>query len=111
MKSRYYLNEIASIFIYENVNELQVKLLILLLKAVFLKPLLVQFNMNIPKRINYLFIVIGGIVAFYAQAQEKQNTFVLIGGVAMLMLGIYGISKNIPSKFDKDETDENDLDA
>ncbi|WP_231632506.1 hypothetical protein [Mangrovimonas sp. TPBH4] len=67
--------------------------------------------MNIPKRIYYIFIVIGGIVAFYAQAQEQQNTFVLIGGVALLMLGVYGISKNIPSKFDKDDMDENDLDA
>ena len=67
--------------------------------------------MNIPKRINYLFIVIGGIVAFYAQAQEQQNTLVLIAGVTLLMLGIYGISKNIPSKFNKDHTEENDQDT
>ncbi|WMI67431.1 hypothetical protein [Mangrovimonas sp. YM274] len=67
--------------------------------------------MNISRPINYLFIIVGGIVAFYAQAQEQQNVYVLIGGICLLMIGVYGISKNIPSKFENDTKDEKDLDA
>lgn len=47
--------------------------------------------------------MVGGIVAFYAQAQEEQNTYILIGGVVLLVFGIYRTSRNIPSKYDKED--------
>jgi hypothetical protein len=59
--------------------------------------------MNISRTINLVCIIVGGAVAIYAQAEEKQNTYILIGGIALLMFGIYRTSRNIPSKFDKQE--------
>lgn len=59
--------------------------------------------MNISRLINFICIVVGGIVALYAQAEEQQNTYLLIGGIVFLMFGIYRTSRNIPSKFDKQE--------
>ena len=62
--------------------------------------------MNISRLISYLCIIAGGIIAIYAQAEAKQNTYLLMGGIVLLMLGIYRISRNIPSKYDTqdDET-------
>ncbi|ARV10707.1 hypothetical protein BTO05_03540 [Winogradskyella sp. PC-19] len=52
---------------------------------------------------NIICIVIGGIIAIYAQAEEKQNVYLLVGGIVLLMFGIYRISRNVPSKFDNQE--------
>lgn len=59
--------------------------------------------MNISRIINFVCIVAGGVVALYAQAQEQQNTYLLMGGIVLLMFGIYRTSRNIPSKYDKQE--------
>ncbi|SDI50723.1 hypothetical protein [Winogradskyella thalassocola] len=59
--------------------------------------------MNISRLINFICIVVGGAVAFYAQAQQEQNTYILMGGIVLLVFGIYRTSRNIPSKFDKEE--------
>lgn len=59
--------------------------------------------MNISRLINLIFIIGGGIIAIYAQAGEKQNTYLLIAGIVCLMLGIYRTSRNIPSKFENQE--------
>ena len=59
--------------------------------------------MNISRIINFVCIVIGGIIAIYAQAGAEQNSYVLIGGIVLLMFGIYRTSRNIPSKYDKQE--------
>jgi len=59
--------------------------------------------MNISRRVNLICIVVGGSIAIYAQAQEQQNTYILIGGIVVLVFGIYRTSRNIPSKFDKEE--------
>ena len=59
-----------------------------------------------PRKLSYFLILIGGIIAIYANATEQQNQYILIGGIAILMLGIYSVSRNIPSKNDSD--DEND---
>lgn len=56
---------------------------------------------------NYLLILLGAIVAVYAKAEEEQNQFILIGGIVVLMIGVYRISKTIPSRKDKVD-DEND---
>lgn len=59
--------------------------------------------MNISRIINFICIVFGGLIAFYVQAEQEQNTFILMGGIVLLMFGIYRTSRNIPSKHDKDE--------
>lgn len=66
------------------------------------------------KSINYILIVLGAVVAMYANSEEKQNQYILIGGIVILMIGIYRISRNIPSKHQENEDvnikkDENDL--
>ncbi|MEH6537496.1 MAG: hypothetical protein V7719_13950 [Psychroserpens sp.] len=61
------------------------------------------------RKISYILILIGGIIAIYAQAREDQNQYILITGIVILMLGIYSISRNIPSKKDMDDDNQNDL--
>ncbi|WP_338730816.1 hypothetical protein [Mangrovimonas cancribranchiae] len=63
--------------------------------------------MMIQKTINYLLIIIGAIVAIYAQAGEKQDTVILILGMFCLMIGLYRVSRTIPSKREK-EVEKND---
>lgn len=58
--------------------------------------------MLIMKYLNYIFIVLGAIVAIYAKTGTEQNQYILIGGIVILMIGIYRISKTIPSKDDDD---------
>ncbi len=57
------------------------------------------------KYINYLCIIIGAFVAMYAKTGTAQNQYVLIAGIALLMIGVYNVAKTIPSK-NGDETDE-----
>lgn len=60
------------------------------------------------RAINLLLIIIGGLVAIYANAGMEQNQYVLIGGIMILMIGVYRISKSIPSKNDRDARSDND---
>lgn len=50
------------------------------------------------RTINFILILVGGVVAIYAESGEKQNLYVLLGGVMLLMIGLYRLSKGIPSK-------------
>ena len=59
------------------------------------------------KYLNYLFIIIGAFVAMYAKTGTEQNQFILIGGIVLLMVGIYRITKTIPSKNDEEDNQEN----
>ncbi|TXG39428.1 hypothetical protein [Seonamhaeicola maritimus] len=52
------------------------------------------------KYFNYILIILGAVVALYANSEEEQNQYILIGGIILLMIGIYRISKTIPSKRD-----------
>lgn len=56
-------------------------------------------------KINYILIIVGALIAFYAKVDIKQNEYLLIGGMVILMLGIYRIARNIPSKSDRDDND------
>jgi uncharacterized membrane protein len=67
--------------------------------------------MNISKSINYFFIAIGAIVALYAQNQEEQNQMLLIGGIVLLMIGIYRISRHIPDKKEPEDNPQNDQES
>ncbi|MDO5988763.1 hypothetical protein Q4Q39_15225 [Flavivirga amylovorans] len=57
------------------------------------------------KYFNYLLIVLGAIVATYAKSGTGQNDYILIGGIIVLMIGVYRISRSIPSKQDDDGID------
>lgn len=58
--------------------------------------------MNLSRIISFLLIAIGGIIALYAQSGTNQNQYVLVAGIFLLMMGVYRISRNIPSKYDKE---------
>jgi hypothetical membrane protein len=58
------------------------------------------------KYLNYILIILGSFVAISAKSGTEQNEYILIGGIALLMIGIYRISKTIPSKQDTDDTDD-----
>ena len=60
--------------------------------------------MKASRRLNFLFIIVGGCVALYANANDTQNLYILIGGILLLMIGLYRLSKGLSSK----EEDEND---
>ena len=60
------------------------------------------------KYLNYILIIIGALVAMYAKAGANQNQYILIGGIVILMVGVYRISRNIPSKRDV-EKDRDDI--
>lgn len=62
--------------------------------------------MNISRIISLLLIIVGGFIAFYAQAGANQNEYILVGGIFLLMMGVYRISRNIPSKNEKEWKNE-----
>jgi len=59
------------------------------------------------KYLNYLLIVAGAFVAMYAKTGTEQNQYLLIGGISLLMAGIYRVSKTIPSRNEEDDNSEN----
>ena len=62
--------------------------------------------MNISKFFNYIIILIGCIVAVYAQAEKEQNTLILVTGIVLLMFGLYRIYSTIPDKKKEGEDEE-----
>ncbi len=53
---------------------------------------------SFSKILNYILILVGAVIAIYAQAGEAQDTKILVIGIVVLMVGIYRISKNIGEK-------------
>lgn len=62
--------------------------------------------------VNIVLILIGGLIALYAQAKENQNVYILIVGIILLMTGLYRLSRGISNKptindsFIKEEEEE-----
>lgn len=50
-------------------------------------------------------ILAGGLVAIYAEADEQENTYILIGGMFLLMIGLYRLSRRIPSRNESSKED------
>ena len=50
-------------------------------------------------------ILVGGAVALYAESGEEQNTYILIGGIFLLMIGLYRLSRGIPSRNEQSNGD------
>jgi len=59
------------------------------------------------KYLNYILILVGAIIAMYAKVDEQQNQFLLMIGIVFLMMGVYRISKLVPSKNDNDLDEDN----
>lgn len=60
--------------------------------------------------LNIFLILIGSFVAIYAQAEEDQNIYVLVGGIFVLMTGLYRLSRSIPSREEQEEHSNNEDD-
>ncbi|MFK2820829.1 hypothetical protein U0L90_11935 [Flavobacteriaceae sp. LMIT009] len=57
------------------------------------------------RKLNFLMILVGGAVALYAESGEEQNTYILIGGIFLLMIGLYRLSRGIPSRNEQSNGD------
>ena len=55
------------------------------------------------KYLNYILILIGAGIAMYAKAGADQNQALLVIGIVMLMLGVYRVSRTVPSKREREE--------
>jgi hypothetical protein len=64
--------------------------------------------MNLSRIVSICLILIGGFIAFYAQAGVNQNQYILVAGIFILMMGVYRISRNIPSKYDRENSKESE---
>lgn len=64
--------------------------------------------MDIGRFINVILILTGGLIALYAQAEDNQNVYILIGGIVMLMTGLYRLSRGISSKRMEDDNESTD---
>ncbi|MBU2949255.1 hypothetical protein KO493_00885 [Tamlana agarivorans] len=63
------------------------------------------------KYLNYILIVIGAFIAMYAKTNANQNQYILIGGIVVLMIGIYRVAKTVPSKREREDIENNNDDA
>lgn len=54
---------------------------------------------------NFILILVGGLIALYANAEEQQEVYILLIGIMLLMIGLYRLSRGISSK--NENTDEN----
>ncbi|WP_147676627.1 hypothetical protein [Algibacter pacificus] len=61
------------------------------------------------KYLNYILIVVGAIIAMYAKVNDGQNQYILISGIVFLMMGIYRVSRTIPSKKEEDWNNNEDI--
>lgn len=50
------------------------------------------------KYLSYCLIILGAVLAMYGQVYKNENQLLLIIGIVVLMLGVYNISRTIPSK-------------
>lgn len=57
------------------------------------------------KYLNYILIIIGAFIAMYAKTGIDQNQYVLIGGIVLLMIGVYRIARNVPSRHKNEDED------
>lgn len=58
---------------------------------------------------NFLYTVllfVVGIYAIYEQSKPEPNKFIMFGALAIFMVGLYRINNKIPSKHDKENTED-----
>lgn len=54
------------------------------------------------KFISILLFFGAGIFALYEQSKPEPNRFIMIGAMAIFMIGLFRIMKKIPNKNEKD---------
>ena len=54
--------------------------------------------MKLKTVVSYLLIIVGGIVAIYANANLQQHVIILILGIVALMAGLFSLNTNLTSK-------------
>jgi sulfite exporter TauE/SafE len=58
---------------------------------------------------NFILILVGGLIALYADAEEQQEVYILLIGIMILMFGLYRLSRGISNKTeDNNESSNND---
>jgi sulfite exporter TauE/SafE len=58
---------------------------------------------------NFVLILVGGLIALYADAEEQQEVYILLIGIMILMFGLYRLSRGISNKAeDNNESSNND---
>ncbi len=50
------------------------------------------------RKFNFILILVGGIIAIYAESGEEQNVYLLLAGIFVLMTGLYSLSRGIPNR-------------
>ena len=56
---------------------------------------------------NFILILVGGLIALYADAEEQQEVYILLIGIMILMFGLYRLSRGISDKNKNTEEDTN----
>lgn len=47
---------------------------------------------------NFILILVGGIIALYADAEDQQEVYILLIGIMILMFGLYRLSRGISDR-------------
>lgn len=47
---------------------------------------------------NFALILIGGMIALYANAEDEQELYILLIGIMILMFGLYRLSRGISDR-------------
>ena len=65
---------------------------------------------KLKRNISYALILLGGILALYEQSKDDPNQYLVIIGLAMLMVGVYTTARRIPEKKNSEaqETEEDE---
>lgn len=63
--------------------------------------------MNISRIVNFVLIIAGAAIAFYSKTQEDKDNYILIGGIVLLMMGLYRLSRNISSRTETNDVESN----
>ncbi|WP_194766437.1 hypothetical protein [Tamlana sp. I1] len=60
------------------------------------------------KYFNYFLIIFGAFVAMYGKTNSNsdQSQYLLIGGIVMLMIGVYRVAKTVPSKHEHEDAED-----
>ncbi len=54
-----------------------------------------------------IFIIVAAVLAFEL-CKEEPNLYIKTGGIAVLMFVLYRLNAKVPSKFNKEESEENE---
>ena len=50
------------------------------------------------RTLNFILIMVGSLIAIYANAKKQQEVYILLIGIMILMFGLYRVSRSISDK-------------